>query len=829
MIRLALAGLRSRLAAFLGTFVAAVLAVALIGGAALLLFSVLTASPTTHRFDAADLMVGGDRQVSLTTVKDKGKGKQKTKTKTERLAGAPALPADWAGKVAALQGVTKVSADYAFPIALTTMDGKPAGDAVGHGWASAALMPFTLQTGTAPASGQIAVDPSLGLHPGDQLLMVSRTGSHRVVVSGVLAQRLDEQRAVFVADSQVSAVSGLTGPTAYAVTGSATADSVEAALGVDTVYEGQDKVRADLPTALPDYIGAISIFGFVIGITSFATVFVLTGTVALTVRQRLRELALLRATGATPRQLWRLLSAETLFVTLVAALVGGPLSVVAAEVIAARFRTLGAVPPQFTVSVNVGVLLAAIAVTVLVAQLSARVAARRAIRIAPAQALQETLVEGRTGWVFRTLTAVVCATGALVILAVVPLDGPFGMGMTFISSALLLSAVGAAGPLLVGLLGGLLSRLAGLTGIAGWLAGAFTRAENRRVTSVAVPLALMVAVNAPMLLNSALSADLAAAQEARRTASASVATGVLPLSALPDDGDYAALLPSRLIVDEGGKPEDYAAYGIQQHGKPVLDLGFTAGTLPDGAGPTGSVASNGLASASNGLASASNGLASASNGLAASEYLARANGWQVGDTVRVWLPDGYATELKLTGVFANNRGFGELLAPADLVAAHDPRGVVTSVVFHGSLALDGMHVVPPQAEASGDADERQGAWEIMIAVSLGFTAIAVVNTFAVAAAARRAQLAQLRLLGATPGQIRRMTAREAVLTVAVGLTLGIAVTTVVVAAFSSAQDGTLRLIVDPAAYGGLLAVVGLLGLAAGTLPARLVLRSVRPI
>ncbi|MEV6968322.1 ABC transporter permease [Hamadaea sp. NPDC051192] len=806
MIRLALAGLRSRLAAFLGTFVAAVLAVALIGGAALLLFSVLTASPTTHRFDAADLMVGGDRQVSLTTVKDKGKGKQKTKTKTERLAGAPALPADWAGKVAALPGVTKVSADYAFPIALTTMDGKPAGDAVGHGWASAALMPFTLQTGTAPASGQIAVDPSLGLHPGDQLLMVSRTGSHRVVVSGVLAQRLDEQRAVFVADSQVSAVSGLTGPTAYAITGSATAASVKAALGVDTVYEGQDKVRADLPTALPDYIGAISIFGFVIGITSFATVFVLTGTVALTVRQRLRELALLRATGATPRQLWRLLSAETLFVTLVAALVGGPLSVVAAEVIAARFRTLGAVPPQFTVSVNVGVLLAAIAVTVLVAQLSARVAARRAIRIAPAQALQETLVEGRTGWVFRTLTAAICATGALVILAVVPLDGPFGMGMTFISSALLLSAVGAAGPLLVGLLGGLLSRLAGLTGIAGWLAGAFTRAENRRVTSVAVPLALMVAINAPMLLNSALSADLAAAQEARRTASASVATGVLPLSALPDDGDYAALLPSRLIVDEGGKPEDYAAYGIQQHGKPVLDLGFTGGD-----------------------STANTGLAAASNGLAASEYLARANGWQVGDTVRVWLPDGYATELKLTGVFANNRGFGELLAPADLIAAHDPRGVVTSVVFHGSLALDGMHVVPPQAEASGDADERQGAWEIMIAVSLGFTAIAVVNTFAVAAAARRAQLAQLRLLGATPGQIRRMTAREAVLTVAVGLTLGIAVTTVVVAAFSSAQDGTLRLIVDPAAYGGLLAVVGLLGLAAGTLPARLVLRSVRPI
>ncbi|NUR69712.1 MAG: ABC transporter permease [Hamadaea sp.] len=796
MIRLAIAGLRSRLAAFGGTFVAAVLAVALIGGAALLLFSVLTATPTTHRFDAAAVMVGGDREVSLTTVKDKGKGKQKSKTKTERLSGAPMLPREWAGKLAAVPGAEKVTADYAFPVSLTTLDGKPVGNPVGHGWASAALMPFTLQSGAPPARGQVAVDPSLGLQTGDKVRLVTRTGVREAVVSGVLAQRLAEQKAVFVADDEVEAVSGLSGPTAYAVFGTAAAEGVKTAIQSEAVYEGQDKVKADLPSALPDYIGAISIFGFVIGITSFATVFVLTGTVALTVRQRLRELALLRATGATPRQLWRLLSAETLFITLAAAVVGGPLSIVVAEVIATRFRDLGAVPPQFTVGVNVGVLLAAIAVTVAVAQVSARLAARRAIRIAPAQALQETLVEGRTGWVFRTLAAVVCTTGAFVILAVVPLDGPFGMGMTFISSALLLSAVGAAGPLLVKVLGGLLSRVAGLTGIAGWLAGAFTRAENRRVTSVAVPLALMVAINAPMLINSALSADLAADQEARRTGTAAVATGVLPLSALPDDGDYTAILPTRLIVDEGGKPEDYAAFGVLQRGAPVLDLGYT-----DGSG----------------------------TGLSASEYLARANGWQVGDTVQVWLPDGYPTELKLTGIFTNNRGFGDLVAPADLVAAHDPRGVVTSVAFHGALVLPGMQVRPPQAAAAGDADERQGAWEIMIAVSLGFTAIAVINTFAVAAAARRAQLTQLRLLGATPGQIRRMTAREAVVTVAVGLTLGVVVTTIVVGAFSAAQDGNLRLIVDPVAYGGLLGVVGLLGLAAGTLPARLVLRSIRPI
>lgn len=802
MIRLALAGLRGRLPAFVGTFVAAVLAVALIGGAGMLLFSVLTASPTTQRFDSAAVMVGGDREVSLTTVKDKGKGKQKTKTKTERLAGAPALPAAWADRIAAQPGVTAVIADFSFPLAFS--GGTGSASAIGHGWSSAALMPFTLAAGTAPQPGQIAVDPSLGLRHGDEVRVVTRTGERAMTVSGVLAQRLDEQVAVFFADSEVTSLSGLSGPTAYGVraTGDpkALAAQLKSVLGTQTVYIGSEKVRADLPTALPDYIGAISIFGFVIGITTFATVFVLTGTVSLTVRQRLRELSLLRATGATPRQLWRMLGAETLLVTLIAALAGAPAAVVVAQAIAARFRDLGAVPRQFDVSVNVGVLLAAVAVTLLVALVSARIAVRRAIRIAAAQALAESVVEARTGWFLRTLAAVVFATGAAVILAVVPLDGPFGMGMTFISSALLLCALGAAGPLLVGLLGGALSRIAAATGITGWLAGAFTRAETRRVGSVAIPLALMVAINAPMLLNSALSADLTTVQERERTANAtSIATGAMPLPALKNlAGDYTATMPTRLIVDEGGKPEDYAAFGVQHGANPVLDLGFSDGRWPG-------------------------------EGLSASAYLARANGWQVGQAVKVWLPDGYATELPLTGIFERSRGFADLLAPADLVAAHDPRGLVTSIALRGDAPVPAMTTTAAKASEASDADERQGAWEIMIAISLGFTAIAVFNTFAVAAAARRTQFAQLRLIGATPRQINRMTTREALTAVAVGLILGVAVTTAVVAAFSVAQDGALRLIVDPLAYGGLLVGVGLLGLLAGTLPARLVVRSVQPV
>ena len=132
------------------------------------------------------------------------------------------------------------------------------------------------------------------------------------------------------------------------------------------------------------------------------------------------------------------------------------------------------------------------------------------------------------------------------------------------------------------------------------------------------------------------------------------------------------------------------------------------------------------------------------------------------------------------------------------------------------------------AAPAGDAQNQQGAWELMVVISLGFTAIAVVNTFAIATAARRREYADLRLMGATTGQLHRLASREALVTVAVGLLLGAAVSAVVVGAFSTAQDGTFRLIVDAGTYAGMLGGVAALGLVAGALPARLHAAPARP-
>ncbi|EOD64023.1 putative permease, partial [Amycolatopsis vancoresmycina DSM 44592] len=505
MTKLAAASVRHRLGSFTGTFLTAFLAIALIAGSGLLLWSVLTAGPGADRFGTVDAMVAGERSITLTTATDKG-DKVKVKTKDERLSGAQPLSPEVVSAVAGTPGVTEAVADYAFPVSLD-VNGKPmrAPDAatVAHGWASAALTPYPLQDGAAPKPGEVVLQQEFGAHAGDTVRLTSRTGTRELRVAGVVSGNVPGQAAVFVADAQVAELSGLTGPTAVAVRASAAGI---AALGnrlgtTATVHTGADKVRADLPGAVPDYIGAISIFGFVLGITGFAAVFVLTGTVSLAVRQRLRELALLRTAGATPRQLRRMLRLEITLVTLVAALPAVPSGIVVAELVARRFRELGAVPPQFTVSYNAFVLVAAVALGLLVTVFATALAARRAVRIAPTQALRETVTAGRVGWVPRIVVAAVLVLGAVAVLSLVPLGGPFGMGMGFVSCSLLLCAAAALGPIVVGALTGVLSRLAALTGVLGRVAGAMTRAESRRVVGVAIPLTLMFAINATMLLN----------------------------------------------------------------------------------------------------------------------------------------------------------------------------------------------------------------------------------------------------------------------------------------------------------------------------------------
>lgn len=831
MIRLALATVRHRWWSFAGTFLGTALAVALVAACGTLLFSALSSPAGSNRYAAADAVVSAQRQVSV---------RDGDKTRSRPLSGAPALPDGLAGRLAAVPGVTRVTEDTSFYAQPLTPGGKPAGggsdlsaSVMGHAWSSASLTPFRLLGGHAPQDGEVVLDAGLArhadVHRGDRvrLALPHKVASFRLagIVAAPEGPQLSSQGAAFFSASDAGRLAQPGDATALALRFAPDADSgavldkVRSVAGPDVrVLTGDERVQADAPTALVSYTGAVGVFGSMAGITVFAALFVIAGTIAFAARQRLRELALLRTLGATPRQVRRLMGLEAWAIGVAAAVVGAPLGLWLAGWMGERFVATGAVPASLDVHGGALPLLIAVGAGLGVARLAAYFAARRVARIAPAAAMRESAAALAGGGIWRVVTGMVLSAGAVAVLVFTPMRGGIGVGMGFIGCALLICAAAALGPWLVRMVGAVLGGV--IPGVTGRLAASNTRRFPLRAAGAAMPLALLFALNATMLLNSTLLSDLtdqaahARVASARATLTATGGPG-LPLGAYqeavktPGVRDADATVPSEVMVRRGGKPQHYPAQGLYRTGGGVLDLEVTRGSL------------NGLG-----------------DGVAVSTDLAGSQQWRVGDTVGLWLPDGTHVSRPVVALYGRSAGFGDMLLPGPLAAAHTARPLVSAVHLGqapGPAALTELRAQFPQLSAHGDATahsrqdtedaSQQAALRLLTGISLVFTAVAVLNTFAMAALGRRGEYAALRLLGATARQVRAMAAREAVLTVTAGLVVGAGIAAVVVGTFSNAQDGQWRLIVDPLWYAGLLAGTGLLGLAAAALPARLVLRT----
>ncbi len=276
--------------------------------------------------------------------------------------------------------------------------------------------------------------------------------------------------------------------------------------------------------------------------------------------------------------------------------------------------------------------------------------------------------------------------------------------------------------------------------------------------------------------------------------------------------DIDGTVPTEVVIEDGGdRPEHYPAMGLYRAGEGALDLGVTAGSLTDLADRTTAVSTD----------------------LAASRH------WKVGDTVQGWLPDGSDVSLRVVALYSRSDGFGDLVLPGPLAVAHTTDPVLAAVHLASPVspaALTRLQADLPVVAADRTASRvdaetgtQRAALELLIGISLSFTAVAVLNTFTLAAVSRRREYADLRLIGATARQVRAMAAREAVLTVAAGVLAGAAIAAVCVGVFSIAQDGHWRIVVDPEWYAALLAGTAVLGLAAAALPTRLVLRTIRSV
>jgi len=755
-----------------------------------------------------------------------------------------------AGRIAAVPGVRRVVPDVTVPVQLVREGGGRAVmlGASGHPWPAAALTPFPLQSGTEPSSaGEVVLDAALtratGTRPGQAVRLVVPDAVHTFTVTGIAAGPAALLGpTVFFTDAQAAALAGHPGTASVlgviadpGIRAQTLASAIRAILpahpaaargAFPSVYTGADRGLADSPAVAngKDLIIAVSsTFG---GCAFLIAILVISGTVGLSVQQRHRDIALLRAIAATRRQVRRMLLIEALVVAAVAGAAGVWAGLASAGWLRSQFVSQGFVPGSFALRVSWLPPVAAVGGTVIVAVAAAWIASLRASRIRPVEALAEAAVERR-----GTLADVVRASLGLVALAGEVALAEVASHLTASAAAGIAIGLVATLVIAVALLAPWLTRIAvavcaaGLRrlGVPGRLAAANLAASARRLSPVVSALVLAVALGGSLwfLQTSIQHATLQQARAGLRASQVITATGAdLPAGVaqaarhVPGVAMAAGIVRSTMFDSQG---DEHTAEGAGPGALPAtLDLGAVGGSLSGLRGDTVAV-----------------------DTVTAGDLHLR-----VGSTFRGWFGDGAPAALRVAAIYQRGLGFADLTLPAEVLRPHTATGLDSLVLIADTPGSDhasvraalarAIHRADPAAQvlaprdyqAAVNAQIAQNTWTIHVSVIvlLIYVIIAALNTLAMAALARRGELAILRLAGATRRQLLAMVRVEQAVLLGLALTVGGGIAALTLVPMVKGTTG------NPAPYipaGGWLAVIGgtiLLGMAGTLLP---ILRELR--
>ncbi|KAK1179247.1 ABC transporter permease [Streptomyces sp. NBS 14/10] len=818
---LARAAVRFKPAAFAGTFIALMLAAAIVSACGILLESGLRATVPPGRYASAPVVVAAEQRVG---------NREESEPAPDRVR----LDSSLVATAARTQGVAAAAPDWSFPV----QGGGASWTA--HGWGSAPFTGAALGSGAAPRKGEVVLDPAAAraarVRVGGSVTLTAADGDHRFRVAGITrtGDAQDSGPTVWFTDSQAGALSGHPGtvdavlvrPGPGTAPGALAADLKRALKAVPAarVHTGDGRGAAREPgldgaKELLEGIGGS--FG---GIATMVAIFTTAGTTALSIGQRGREIALLRAVGATPRQIRRSIATEALLVAPLAGALGTLPGMALAHWWFGELRDRGAIPAGVELSVSWIPLVSAVGAGLLAALLAGLAAARRPARIKPGQALGEAAAEPFRPGVIRTLLGVAALAGGGVLTGVAAAasgddaaNAALGVVMLFM--------------LAVGLLGPFVARgcawLVGLPLRAGRapaaLAAANAWANARRLASAITPLVLAMAFASTLVFMNTSEAHATDGQRRAGVVADHVlsAPGGLPADAVARAGSVrgvasaVGVLRTGVLVPRGSGDgawlENASAQGVSGTGRDlaaVQDLDVR----------TGSLATLGRST------------------VAVDASLASAAHVKVGDRLRMYLPDGTAVAPKVVATYGRGLGLAAVTLPRAALATHVTSAFDSHVLVRDDKSADPAAVAAalrPLGEVTGpggyaaarDREDELNVWAntVMAAVLGGFAAVAAANTLVMTVLDRRRELGMLRLIGSTRRQVLGMVRWEALLVVIAGVVLGTAIalaTLVPMVRGLTGEDPYL----PPLTYGGFAGAAVALGLLATGLPARAVLR-----
>ncbi|WP_419996713.1 FtsX-like permease family protein [Streptomyces boninensis] len=570
------------------------------------------------------------------------------------------------------------------------------------------------------------------------------------------------------------------------------------------VLTGDERGRAEHPDVVGDADDLVAMAAAFGGLSAMVTVFVVAATLGLSVRHRHRELALLRTTGATPGQLRRLVLGETAILAVAATALAWPLGPRAGRWLLDAFAGLGVVPDALAYRAGTIPMVTGAAAALLTALAAAFLAAATAVRVRPAEALAEAAVERRRFSRIRlVLGLVLLAGGTALAFGTAGSDGPDAAGVATPAAMVWTAGFALLGPPLVKaatrLLGPVLRRAGGT---AGRLAEAEAQARTTRLAGAVLPVMLAAGLALSltyMQTTQAAAADAAYDKSLRADLVVTGGKGGLPpdlvagIAAVPGVAAASARLDSQGFIEPPELAGPEVKKGDAGEGAPDVPAMSLLGVTGKGAeGTTAFRAATGSLKKLHGRTVA-----------LPSRYAA---GHDLGDTIPMRLGDGTRMVLRLVATVDAEPGYETALLPAPVLAPHTDAGVVPQILVSAAPGTGkaelaaavagrgpGLHVTDRETlllTRAGQDEAQAGMAYLVLAVVVGYAAIALINSQILTALGRRREFALLRLIGAGRRQVLGSAAMEGVLVSAAGLLLGGLVAAVTLVPLSLSVQGS---------------------------------------
>ena len=760
----------------------------------------------------------------------------------------PRLDASLADTISQVDGVATAEPSIQAFAQIVDKDGEPIGDpemgapTIGANWlADDDLNPFELASGRAPEAGdEVVIDrgsaKAADFEVGDRTTVVTQAGVQPVEIVGIATFGGTDSPggATFALFTLDAAETYLTAPgkvDAIKVTGEEGVSDEQLAERVAQVVPGQVEVltgaqitaedQADVKEGLGFFNTFLLTFAL---IALFVGSFIIYNSFSILVAQRSRDMALLRAIGASRRQVLGSVLLEAIVVGAIASVVGLAVGIGVASGLKELLSAMGIDIPAGGIVLTSGTVITSLVAGLGVSIASALLPARRAAKVAPIAAMRDTAVDSsgssrRRAVIGTTLTALGAASIA---------NGLFGGGDAALPAvglgvALVFIGVAVLGPILARPLSRVLgSPLPHLKGMSGTLARENAMRNPKRTSATASALMIGVAlVGFITILASSTKASIADSVD-------STFAGDLVI----DSGTYTGGgLSPQLADDLSSLPEVDAVAGLRNvaaeiDGSSSMLVGFDAQSLDDLFDlelRDGSFADLGAGE------------------IAVHDEEATDKGWAVGDTVPVRFAETGVQELAVVALY----GDADLAGPyvvGNAVLEANVADQFDSMVFvrfadgvddaTATAAIEAVASQHPLADVQDrDAFKASKGAEIdtilnliyaLLALAVIIALLGIANTLALSIFERTRELGLLRAVGMTRAQVRATVRWESVIISLLGTTLGLVIGTsfgwIMVKALEG--EGLNTFAIPTTQLAVVVAIAAVAGVVAAVLPAR---------